>query len=929
TFNDAIDGNRGEIHISSNNYYYYYMDYNKTTLNLNNIIKNNTIKIGDNYDYYNDNIPTAVLKVGENGNFDNTTSIQIYNDGLLEVMDGEIKTYTLDKLMGGTGSTNYTSYWDEETQDYIQKETYTYDKGYGNIALDIDFANEEQTSDLFNVNNVYGIIKIYDANILNDTNEQTGEIQIINASNGYDDSFSFEDTTLFSQNKKYDFTDAGEGKLSYTITDKADFNITDAVLYDKNDRIYQMQADETVTNALTMRGENTSLTIKGSDNAGAHTLSFENGSININYGQTINAIDVTVKDSNFNDYDVPSFVRNQLGKVGTISGTFENNEAYRGSVYSTYGIYDYAEYKGLYPAADLITGVFKNNKTQRYGGVIYNYAGYINTASGEFTGNSAESGGAIYSDNSIFNNISGTFTSNSAEDVGGAIYIRGYAGNIIADFTENTAGDTGGAIYNDEGYIEKIEGNFTGNTASEYGGAIANSNGGSIIAVSGNFINNKAQIGGAIFNHMSVINSLSGTFEGNEAEAFGGALLNMYGIVNIVADDTNTVFTGNKAAGASNAIATSVGITNMNANTGKIIINDAIGFDVAAAKEMYAFSLINDYLFDDKDSIKEIIEEAISQAENEGNMENYISQLNNYKDNLSDYASIEKFKELCGNLKSIIAEVYDSENWRIEELDDYSNKIDSLEEAANKQFNANNNILNINPVKSDVEKDTGKIVKTYLEIMLAQEGYDEDISQEELEEMMAYYSSYYETYLTQNYTLPEYNTGVVEINNKIEASTVNLWNGTLKLGSIYDGDTLVSRGDFAETTNLNINGGLLDVKDGVINTYTLNNLVVNGGNITLDIDLLNNTADKFITTTANGNITLSDINFMNDLTEGGTIQVVTYSDADNSDISITGFKKSFGNTEIFFTDNGEGGLTYEYSIPVVNKNFEWNVKNID
>ena len=269
-------------------------------------------------------------------------------------------------------------------------------------------------------------------------------------------------------------------------------------------------------------------------------------------------------------------------KIGNITGDFIGNyasstdgDANGGAIYN---------YRG---SIGNITGDFIGNyatgSSYANGGAIYNI-GTIEDITGNFIGNYASStnsyvlGGAIYNSGTI-GNITGDFIGNYASSTdssayGGAIYNSGTIGNITGDFIGNYASSTdssayGGAIYNTD-EIGDITGDFIGNyaTGSSYanGGAIYNS--GTIEDITGNFINNRAisdsgyTMGGAIAN-LSYIGTpdeqpgaitegeiKNSSFIGNYAEsktdnAIGGAIFSTSNI-NIVADNGQSIFSGNK-----------------------------------------------------------------------------------------------------------------------------------------------------------------------------------------------------------------------------------------------------------------------------------------------------------------------------------------------------------------------------------------------
>ncbi len=141
---------------------------------------------------------------------------------------------------------------------------------------------------------------------------------------------------------------------------------------------------------------------------------------------------------------------------------------------------------------------------------------------------------------------------------GGAIYNRGTTSITDSTFTGNSAGNSGGAILN-IGTAAITDSTFTGNKASNNsGGAIWNN--GTVTITDSIFTSNSSNFGGAINNNK---------------------------ILNIIAKDSQTIFTGNADnLSGSNAIRNNRnGIINLNAGEANIIFNDGIsgeGKDVAA-----------------------------------------------------------------------------------------------------------------------------------------------------------------------------------------------------------------------------------------------------------------------------------------------------------------------------------------------------------
>ena len=270
-----------------------------------------------------------------------------------------------------------------------------------------------------------------------------------------------------------------------------------------------------------------------------------------NTGNVIsNSGELTVSGSKFannkNDATGANGVISNLGTLSIENTDFENNtNADNGG----------AIYNSFDATIDKISGKFISNKaTASDGGAIYNYSTITNIDSTEFDTNSADEGGAIYNSGTIVS-ISGTFSKNNSNyqyGGGGAIYNSKSINKIAADFEGNTAAGKGGAIYNaSSASIGEISGKFASNTAtSGNGGAIYNDN--TIGSISGTFSKNNSNYkyggGGAIYNNKS-ITEIAADFEGNTATGKGGAIYNVASVGNI-----NGEFTGNIATDDGGAI---------------------------------------------------------------------------------------------------------------------------------------------------------------------------------------------------------------------------------------------------------------------------------------------------------------------------------------------------------------------------------------
>ncbi len=216
--------------------------------------------------------------------------------------------------------------------------------------------------------------------------------------------------------------------------------------------------------------------------------------------------------------------------------------------------------------ANVSNVIFKNNKATGGGGAIYHNSGTLDMVNASFTDNSAgNEGGAIYNNGDLNINNSLSFTGNSATQFGGAIFNQNSGKLTVngANFGSSESGNTakqGGAIYNNGGTASVANSNFTGNTSTEAGGAIANF--GTMDITKGFFTGNTSNIeGGAISNFISM-DIKGGTFTGNTAAVVGGAIYN-YSAGKLILDTSadNITFTGNKAAGSNNDIYTDGAVT--------------------------------------------------------------------------------------------------------------------------------------------------------------------------------------------------------------------------------------------------------------------------------------------------------------------------------------------------------------------------------
>ena len=229
---------------------------------------------------------------------------------------------------------------------------------------------------------------------------------------------------------------------------------------------------------------------------------------------------------------------------------------------------------------------FTTNKTDRYGGAIFN-SGTLTLGDGvSFTGNSAYAGGAVWNDGKMEIAAGTKFVGNNSKHSAGALYnsSTGTLGDLIGVIFENNTAVFGGAINNSKtstgikgGTIDLIsESHFIGNSAgSNQGGAIRNQ--GTISKIEKSvFDSNVAGNGGAINNGTlgSVVEGIYKTkFINNTAIAAGGnhqggAITNA-GRIGIIDE---TVFESNRAGKIGGAIAN---VTPQNNGSGLAKVNIA------------------------------------------------------------------------------------------------------------------------------------------------------------------------------------------------------------------------------------------------------------------------------------------------------------------------------------------------------------------
>lgn len=205
---------------------------------------------------------------------------------------------------------------------------------------------------------------------------------------------------------------------------------------------------------------------------------------------------------------------------------------------------------------------------------------YARIASGDvlitnstFEGNKASDLGAVanFSKNGIMTIDATTFKNNEAtgqgsgNDGGGALFLGAESTTFIIDstFEGNTSAGVGGAIAtrdnvkgdNGAAKLTILDTSFSGNTADGNGGAVYNTFTDTLISNATFDGNTSGGNGGAIYNEVAKtsgdvdasINVTDTSFTNNSASGNGGAIYGT-GDVNISAQNSNVVFSGNSAA---------------------------------------------------------------------------------------------------------------------------------------------------------------------------------------------------------------------------------------------------------------------------------------------------------------------------------------------------------------------------------------------
>lgn len=174
------------------------------------------------------------------------------------------------------------------------------------------------------------------------------------------------------------------------------------------------------------------------------------------------------------------------------------------------------------------------------------------------------------------------------------------------------------------------------------------------------------------------------------------------------------------------------------------------------------------------------------------------------------------------------------------------------------------------------------------------------------------------------------NTGVVEFNNLVENNTVNLYSGTLKLGSYAGGEVngktvAASSGSFDSSVNFNVHGGKLDLTDGEIRETNLGNVNLQENlELGIDVNLADKEADKITADSvnesgetedseANGRIQITEINVTKDMDNNvANVQIADGGLQDKIDVQMDKLNVNLSGDKSYFLtyDQRQGELCF-------------------
>ncbi|WP_407380723.1 Ig-like domain repeat protein [Methanobrevibacter sp.] len=243
-----------------------------------------------------------------------------------------------------------------------------------------------------------------------------------------------------------------------------------------------------------------------------------------------------------------------------------------------------------------IIGQSPLNTIIKGGSLQANSHGSLSIKNIKLDGLSIKINGNFTASNVIFENSQGSYTGGYGNIFGGIVYSSGGTTAILSSVFKNNSATYGGAIYAKSSNVFIVNSTFENNNAYKYGGAIASEEnsllfvencaftdcytltnaGGAIYSKDSqlfvnksNFTSCNATFGGAICDLASISNIDSIIATGNTADYQGGAIYKMYGSMNV----TSSAFTSNNALSGGAVFADNS--SNFSVKASKFISNEA------------------------------------------------------------------------------------------------------------------------------------------------------------------------------------------------------------------------------------------------------------------------------------------------------------------------------------------------------------------
>lgn len=507
-----------------------------------------------------------------------------------------------------------------------------------------------------------------------------------------------------------------------------------------------------------------------------------------------------------------------------------------------------------------------------FGGAIYlNSTSILSLYDSNFNNNTVESlnqtatGGAIYTVSTTTASLNNTVFTNNRAKQGGAIYNAGDISVNNTIFENNTASDNGGAVYNTgTGIIASsiFKSNKTTNTTGNSAGGGAVYNSGDLIVSDSSFGTtdiadaNIGAHGSAIFNTRNLVinNTL---FENNTITGWGAGTIsnNNGGTVTV----NNSIFKNLTTGWGGATIHNENGIINIkntefsNAQTGR---GGAVFSNGTLSVENSVFS---NNLTDTPQETASAQGGAVYVASGSANFVNS-SFVNN---STVGHSTIHG----AGG-----GAIYNIGNTTITNSTFTGNSVSSSVTASGGAIYNTTGMLSVIADKGLTIFSGNKTNSTFNAIYLlsgtlnlnsGKNGYikfDDSITSGHINNSINLNNTGVKGF-DETTDAPE--NGMIILNETVSDSTINLYNGTLKLGD-YNND---KTNNYFNNINLNLIGGTLNSANGNADTFNLNNFTgSSNASILIDADLGINKYDKFnVNGTSSGILNLGALNIISDL----------------------------------------------------------------